>query len=541
MTKQHAAPTFLEFCERINVPLSPAQAALAAVCFDGAPIPEEWAHMFGGLTGPVPASARRTIAWLCGRASGKSREGAAYVLWRATHSALPKLGAGELAFAALVAPSLELARQALRFARGMLNDTKYERAIVAETSDSFTLKRPDGKSVRVQVFAADRGGAALRGKSFCAAVLDEACFFRSKDSAAVVNDGDIHDAIMPRLLVGGSIVLASTPWVQSGKLHEFWSKQFGKPSTALVAVAKTEDMRTDDAQLLLDVAAKRAENPDNAAREFDCEWLAVGTGSVFDADHLKASLTDEEPTTDGTIAIGGDLGLVSDPSAFVAVRVHNDGSVSVLDVREYKGRKGEPVHAASMLADVADWAQKLGASPTVKVDGHGFAFADQIRRDAGIGLSLHQISEGADRERRFRYATDLFAAGKVHIPRSLARLTEQLSLLVQTPKDGGGYKFTAPRRDGHHCDLAMAFILAIDGAMALETFSKAMHNTTGLAAINEILFSGPRDTSVIGQIEHGRMMAALFDEGPARPPTEADREQCRQTFAEMRAFMQRKK
>ncbi len=464
-SKTSAPKTYVAFCKAMGIPLTPAQAAIASVAFDGAPIAEtsEYRDLFD-FDGQTPASARRVVGLVCGRASGKtSALCAGFVLWRAVTADLSALAPGELAFGVIVAPTLDLARQALRFVIGVLDGSPL---VETQDADSITIRRPDGKRVRIEVNAASRAGSTVRGKSIVAAALDEACFMRDPASG-VVNDRDIFEAIMPRLMTGGAVVVASTPWLKSGLLYELWEKNFGMPTGALVIHAPTERMRTDDPDLLDRIRAERERNPINARREYDCEWLAAGAGILFNAEMLAAASVADvyAPTPEDSIYMGGDLGLVNDPSAFVAVRRREDGTLDVVDVLEFYPSKGQPIDFATMMVPVSAFVRRNGGG-AIRVDGHGYEFARQAIAGGGYQVQLDKVKDdAATRMSRYAAVLNAFREGTVKIPSRFGALCDQLSALTATPKEGGGYKFSAPRVNGHHCDAAMAFILAVEAAL----------------------------------------------------------------------------
>src|SRR5204863_19806 len=83
-------------------------------------------------------------------------------------------------------------RQGLRYALGAVKESHLKSLLVAETADSLTLRRPDGRIVTIECLPATRGGSALRGRTLVGVVLDECAFFR--DSDYTVNDADIFSA-----------------------------------------------------------------------------------------------------------------------------------------------------------------------------------------------------------------------------------------------------------------------------------------------------------------------------------------------------------
>src|SRR5205823_8048079 len=136
--------------------------------------------------------------------------------------------------------------------------------------DGFTLRRPDGRLVAFEAFAASRGGASARGISILVFILDEADFFRSDDGDFIVNDRDVYRGLVPRLMHGGKGLFISTPWPVPTLRRELHEKNFGDPRTALAATASTLTMRDNDPRLRADIEMEREREPGNAAREFDC-------------------------------------------------------------------------------------------------------------------------------------------------------------------------------------------------------------------------------------------------------------------------------
>jgi len=463
---------FLTFCRQINFPLSAGQAALAAVAFDGLAIgdlPADLAapalELFGGAI-DVPTSARSTIAIVAGRGGGKSRLAGAYLLWRSLFAPL-SLGAGELGYAITIAPDRALAGISLDFARGVLESSKFARAIESETAESLVLKRPDGVRVAIEVFSASAGGKAVRGKTIVAAVLDESAFFY--DSSKAVNAADIFRAIVPRLVRGGAVVLASTPWLRNGLLWELFDANFGKPRTALVAHAPTLALRGDDPDVVAMVAREAERDPDNARRELGAEWLALGAGNLFDPASLEASLVDAaDRLPSGMVSIGGDIGLVNDPTGFVAVQRTPAGMLNVLDVVELRPKRGKPIELEQVVRHAAQLCDSYRVRK-VRVDHHSLTQAREWATKLRLHVTFEPASEGAARQLRFQRLADAVKVGKLAIPRTFAALTEQLGSLIATPKTQGGFSFEAPRRSGHHADAAMATILACEPLLAFSS------------------------------------------------------------------------
>lgn len=464
-------PRFTALVHRLGVKLSPAQRVLASVAFDGVE-PGQLAaadrliaeQLFGPVEKIAPA-ARRVLCMVKGaRCGGSYIFGALYSLWRMLVADLATLAPGEQATALVVAPDTRLARQCLRFALGAVDEQpELERLVKSRTEDSFALERADGRTVAFEVLPATRGGSALRSRSLLSAVLSEVAFFR--DAGAVVNDVDCFRAVAPRILPGGMIVLESTPWLEQGLLHDEFVKNFGEPRTAIAALAPTLLVLPTERNLEA-VAAERERDPDNALREFDAQFITGGAGLLFGPElvgpAIERDLLVSKSLEAGSHAtIGGDIGLVNDASAFVAI--HRRGTVlTVADSLELRPRKGHPLKLSEVVAVGCAFAERHGQK-TIHVDHH---VLEPAREHLPKGFSLQAVPGGAEaKAERYLDTRKAFREGNLRIPGPLAKLGAQLSQIIGRPVPGGGTSIVLPRRAGTHLDLAAAFVVATWAAL----------------------------------------------------------------------------
>jgi hypothetical protein len=462
---------FTTFTRNLRVRLTPAQSVLALVAFDGVDPTElagkerEIAEQLFGPTGEILQSARRVLCIVKGaRAGGTYVFGALYSLWRLLVADLSTLAPGEQATALVVAPDTRLARQCQRFALGAVDEhAELARLVTSRTEDSFTLRREDGRTVAFEVLPATRGGSALRSRSLVSAVLSEVAFFR--DAGAAVNDVDCFRAVVPRVLPGGMVVLESTPWLEQGLLHEEFVRNFAAPRTAIAALAPTLLMLDNERNRQV-VAAERERDPDNARREFDAEFITGGAGLLFGPELLGPALerdlplaTKPEPTS--RVTIGGDIGLVKDASAFVAI--HRRGTVlTVADALELRPRKGAPLKLSEVVRDGCAFAARHG-SKTIHVDHH---VLEPAREHLPNGFHLSPVAGGQEAKAdRFLETRKAFREGNIRVCGPLAKLCVQLGCVIGRAVPGGGTQIVLPRRAGTHLDLAAAFIVAAWAAL----------------------------------------------------------------------------
>jgi hypothetical protein len=322
-SQHHARPlSFIEFVSRLGVRLTPAQMTVALVAFDGIQpkhLPPEYRKLARQLFGDVdtiPALAWAVFVAVCGARSGKT-----YCLCalRLLHLAwtvgLGGLAPGEEAVGLIVAPDLKLARHALRFVTGVLENSNLTPHVVGHTSDNVTIRRPDGHLVRIECQPATRGGSAVRGQSLVGAVLDECSLFR--DVNAIVNDQEVYLAVSPRILKDGQVILASTPWARTGLLFEMFRDNYGKPQTALAVHAPTALMRNFDPVVMSLIERERLRNEPNYRREYLAEFADLQTSLLVGADvdaAVDTGTKERAYRSECVYAVTADVGLKHDPT-----------------------------------------------------------------------------------------------------------------------------------------------------------------------------------------------------------------------------------
>lgn len=473
--------SFLDFAEQhLGVRLSPGQRVLCAVAFDGVDPADlegegrELARAIFGDVDTVPPEARNVLAAMCGARAGKSYLlGGLRLLHLAVTVDLGALAPGEEASGAIVAPDLRLARQCLRYAIGAIRSVPALSSMVrSESKDAVTLRRPEGL-VTLECLPATRGGSAVRGRTLVGAVLDEACFF--KDSNYVVNDDEIFKAVAPRITPSGQLIIASTPWAESGLLFELYERNHGQPEDALAAHAPTLLLR-DEEHIRRQVERERERDPDNAAREFDAEPMVAGTSDFFDGYALKQCECEDLPVVlppqrreEAAASLGLDTGFRKDPSAGVVVR--RSGEVyEVAECAEIKPPKGGRLVPSKTVQALLERG-KHHRCGVVVADQH---YIETVREHAH-GFDLREAPGGIrGKLDTYTLARRLINEGKVRIPAGHKRLIAQLRQVTQRPTPGGQLTITSPRTGGAHGDLASAFVVALWSIARTDDYEKML-------------------------------------------------------------------
>lgn len=459
----------------LKLTISPAWLVLLKVAIDRVE-PREMegeeralARVLFGDIDEVPEAARRALVWRLGRGSGKTTIAAALGVWLMLVSPMGAVGPGMVAAVVVVAPGKGTAKVSVSVARALVRMVPSLERLVADdgdTSEGFSLIRPDGRRVSFVAVAASRGGITVRGFDMLAIVFDESEFFLSNSDVAAgdgyaVSDRDIYSAARPRL--HGPAIFISTPWPVETLTADLFDKNHGRPSAALAALGVSTFMRPEDERLVRDVAEALASDPDgDAAREFLCQTHGRGGSRLF-ADCIDGAVVEGRALVvcaarGAVVGNGGDLGLERDSSAVAAVS-NDDGAFELLEFDEVRPTKDAPLAPGYVIRQrFAPLIRRHGGT-AVTMDGHYRQSA--IEHLDAESIEFTHAPEGAQgKYDSYMHVRGLLRTGKLRLP-PVPRLVAQLRAVTSTPMSGGGTKITSPRRMGQaHGDIVSALVLA---------------------------------------------------------------------------------
>lgn len=468
---------FHDFCEKVlKLHLTPGQTVVAKVAFgsaDPADLPTDQyklaLEMFGGIDRVEP-SAKRYVCLRLGRGSGKTTMCSAYSVYLAVTSDLSKCGPGDTPYVITIAPDKPTAQLSIRMAREMIRgQPALERLVTADDTTSITIRRPDGRLVKLEAFAATRGGSAIRGRTIIGFLLDEAEFFTSNSDGNKeysVNDEDIFRALKPRLLPNGKGMMVSTPWPVETLMGRMFEENWGQPKTALAIKAPTILVRGDDPDVRAMVEDELSKDPENARRELFCELDHYGSGEFFDAHALQLALDKvyEFPQPFNPrwpVAVGCDFGFTRDSSAIVVVQWDGQYYRTVF-IDELRPKASQPLKPSEVIRKFASVAKAYGVSGVV-ADGY-------YREAVKEGLSEHNLAiwdapaGSAGKADVFQRTRAVLHEGNVKIPDvGLGRrMVQQAKLVTAKPAPGGTTTIKIPRKIGlGHGDIVSAWVLAV--------------------------------------------------------------------------------
>ena len=415
----------------------------------------DFVNLFDEFTAPSWSAWRGILArltphvrefWgIVGRGAGKSRIVALIACCFASraYSTAP----GESIYVGVFGPDRKQAGITFRYIVGLLRSVDELAAlIVDEGKDSVSLSN----GVVIEVITASI--AAPRGRAYALAIIEEAAFLPSDQSANP--DVELLRAVRPALArVPGSLLrVVGSPYARRGVLWAAWQKYHGKPDGSAVFVqASTSALNpTFDSDA---IATAYEEDPASAAAEFGGEFR-TDVESFVSREAVDAVVVTgriELPRVAG-VSYRGFLdfagGAIGGDSAVLAIAHHEtrkDRTIAVLDlVREVR----PPFSPETVCAEFAGTFGAYGIS-TATADRWAGQFPVEAMGKHGVRVEPSEKSK-SDIYRELLPLVNSRGCELLDDPRLLAQLT---SLERRTARGG---KDSIDHVPGGHDDVVNA-------------------------------------------------------------------------------------
>jgi hypothetical protein len=370
------------------VSFAPWKAFLAAAF--GLPLADDELKLYRECTGrTAPPSAQFRSVFMCiGRRGGKSVCMAMAAVFLAVfRDWRPRLTVGERAVVLLVAVDRDQAKALFRYIAGIFETPILRTLVLNTTADSLELKG----GVVIEVVT--RSYRAVRGRSVCAALLDECAFYRSEDDSANP-DHAVVAAIRPSMASFGSdamMIAASSPYSKRGILWDAYRKYYAKddPGT-LVWQASTRTMNPTISEEFVNAEFER--DPISANAEYNAQFR-----SDIDA-FVRADVVEDA-------VVSGRYELMPSPSSykyhgfcdpsggssdsFTLSVAHGEGDIAILDIiREFR----PPFSPENVVAELAGVLRPYGLSE-VTGDAYSGEFVRELFRGKGIEYRISKKSK----------------------------------------------------------------------------------------------------------------------------------------------------
>lgn len=399
-----------------------------------------------------PPTSPANECWLvCGRRAGKSFILSLIAVYLATfRDWSPYLTPGERAVVMIIATDRKQAKVIFRYVQALIAGVPALDALVERESDD-AIVLTNGISIEITT-ASFR---AVRGVSIIAALLDEAAFWRSDESANP--DVEILNAIIPaQATVPGAVrLIASSPYARRGIVWDAYKKFYGQHVAPLVWQAPTRRMNPAVPQSFIDEQYER--DPASAAAEY---------GALFrtDVESLLTREIVEAVTIPGRYELprmpGTTYTAFVDPSggsadSMTLAIVHRDKKgMGILDAVRERRPKFSPE------AVVEEFAALLKSYGINRIFGDRYA-GEWVRQPFKF-KGIDYICAEQSASDFYRDVLPLFNSGKIELLDNSRLMQQFVSLERRTSRSGKDLISHPPGTGpGCHDDLANAVSAAL--------------------------------------------------------------------------------
>jgi len=410
---------------------------------------ETWAALTGREREP---GERAEELWaIVGRRGGKTRGIAvlgAYLAALVDYSDI--LAPGERASLPIMSASTWQASKAKQYLTGIFATVPaLGKLVESETADTISLSTRVDIEIRPASFRTARGGTS------CAAIADEAAFWRSDTSANP--DVEILNAVRPSLATtGGLLAVISSPYARRGALWDAYRRDYGPKGDSRVIVVKAAS-RTMNPSLPASVVDRALErDPAAAAAEYLGEFR-TDVEAFIDRAVVEAAVVPgrhELPMVPEVHYYGFvDPSGGSQDSMTLGI-AHREGDCCVLDcIREVR-----PPFSPQTV--VADFAATLRAYGLYRVTGDrwGGEFVREQFREQGIDYAISERPKSDI----YKELLPLMNSRRVELLESRTLVSQLCGLERRTARGGRDSIDHAP---GQHDDV----INAVAGALVCAT------------------------------------------------------------------------
>jgi hypothetical protein len=434
--------------------------------------------LFAGVAGGRSAPTKRVkeLVAVISRRAGKGRAAGALACYEA--ALVPHhLAAGETGVVACISPTVQQARIVQRYAAGFFEASPVLRDEVAEIT-ATEIRLVNG--CVISTLASDY--RTLRGRTLLLAIIDEAAYLRSEESATP--DVECARALLPGLsTTGGALVIMSSPYRQAGLLFErhrdFWGRN--DDNVLVVAGPSTAFNPTLDRSV---IDAAIAADPEAAAAEWLGHWRS--DLQTFLPDNLIDQAVDHNrplelaPQADTVYRCFVDMSSGAHDAAAICISHRDAGGRVVVDVIRGKPSPHDP---HSVTAEFAALAKEYRCHVVT-----GDAYAKGWVRGTFEAHGLEYKQSRLVRSELYLEGLPLFARGQVRIPSHDVALREMRLLQRRVAKSG---KDNVDHGVGGHDDHANALfgslhLVAQPRAEPLQIMSGKVWNSAGVKVADGI-------------------------------------------------------
>jgi hypothetical protein len=455
----------------------------------------------------------RELDLLCAIRSGKSFFIAAHACWSAQIVNLDTLQSGEVPRYSALSVNLRSAEATFNIIAGTVTTKPALRGLLVGDigADTLLLRHPSGRPVEICVAAGARAGANLISVWLCGVAFEEYSRQASEGTGAIVNYEQQLQAAAGRVVEGGQILSAGSPWAPQGAAYERFGSSFGRPSAERVVIKAAGPKMNPTWWTPARCEALRKSNPSAYVTDVEAGFADPSTSFLTQSEVRAATRTDAAlvlpPRTGRGYQFAMDPATRRNAWTLVGIAYYADADAvtryEVVLAREWVGTSARPLSPRHVLAEIARTIAPYGAR-AVFTDQHAADFVREMGAQAGLNVIIRTITPGNSPEpatgkpqtpgRAFRgdlYANlkGAFATGAITVPNDPVLLRDLLSIRRRLTANRVTYDLPETS-DGRHCDFAAALALGLGEfptVADLRSSARAVEHSERIAAVGALL------------------------------------------------------
>lgn len=362
----------------------------------------------------------------------------------------------------IVSVKKDLAAQTFSHLRNAIVESPVLRDLLVRTpkEESLELRHPSGHTCEITVTAGSRAGGSVAARYLGAAIFDE--FPRMLGSEdGVVNWDEMRGECQGRVLDGGLILNAGSPWAPYGPAYETFVERFGKPSSEMV-VGKAKAYWLNPSWWTPARIEKYRRAPGNADKfvtNIEAEF-AGQEEDLFSTFELAAATRDLPAALPPQY--GASYSAAIDPGTrrnawTLVVFTKEGGRIRGVLAKQWVGTKGDPLKPRQVLAELAETLRPYGIRDVIS-DQYHFDTLRELAEEHGINLIEVTMTE-KERTERYQGFYLRVAEGLLELPPE-PWLRTDLQRLRKRVTNSGVVIMLPHTSDGRHCDFAPPCVLA---------------------------------------------------------------------------------
>lgn len=419
---------------------------------------------FGGerAIAALPSTPPKLFDTVAAVRCGKSLIEAAKILRWSQVVDVSSLGAGETPRIPIVSYRMDQAQAVYDHLLGALlcSPVLNQLLLGKPGKQELLLRHPSGRAIEVKVIAGSRAGTTLVSRWLAGIVFDEAPRLQGQEDG-IVNLDDALAAVQARILPGGQIDCAGSPWAPRGTIYKHFVERFGAPTEDLVMVvapgkALNPGRYTDAFCAELERRDPRAYKTDVLAQFADLEDSLLASVDVV-------ACTRDYPTQayDERFEYVAAMDPAMRGNAWTLVILCCTGpdTYSVALTKQWQGSNSRPLRPSLVLREVAEVCAGYRLDSAWSDQASFDALADTAE-SCGLTLMQHAFTPALWESTAERLRA-LVGGRRLELPPDATLRSDLLSVQRRLTSRGSRVVLGETAGDSRHADYVPALCLAL--------------------------------------------------------------------------------